>query len=741
MQIYFYFFLVSGFCSILYELIWLRLAMAQFGVTTAMVSIVLSVFMIGLGAGSWVSGYLTRKYGGRMMFPALRLYALTELLIGISAPLVPYELLVGKWLLLQFASRTAVSSSEHYLLAGTWMVVTLVPWCACMGATFPFAMLAIRNAFAQKSDHSFSYLYLANVLGAVAGALIPLLLIESLGFHRTLMVGASLNFLLAASALAVSLRPSGEVEKEGSSGQERLIPHAAAPADWTGLLLLFGTGITSMGVEVIWIRLYTPSLGTLVYAFAAILALYLAATYLGSLWYRRHRVRSSTSRVFWEALGFSILFAFLTVDPRLPIPALLRLMLGVVPLSGIVGFVTPMIVDRYASGNPDLAGRAYAINIVGCIIGPLLSGFVLLPLVGEKLALCIFAVPWLVAGLTHSSQRPTRRSFVTRYAVYSVFSLSSIAVALFAKGFEQQFFPRKVLRDSTATVIATGSGMEKALVINGKGITVLTPITKMMAHLPLAFLPHPPANALIICFGMGTSFRSALSWHIPSTAVELVPSVPRLFTFYHPTGTIGADSGRIVTDDGRSFLERTHDQYDVIVIDPPPPVGAAASSLLYSKEFYAIAKQHLRAGGILQQWLPHGDAMTRASVARALADSFPYVRIFGSIEKFGYHFLASMTPIESLSAEQLAQRVPPDAARDLLEWGPESTVEDELQDVLSLEMPVAQMIQESPQAPALQDDRPINEYFLMRWIARTGSLEALPHRLLDDSSRQVSSRK
>src|SRR5258708_28236532 len=49
---YFFFFLVSGFCGILYELVWLRLAMAQFGVTTPLVSTVLSMFMAGLGFGS-----------------------------------------------------------------------------------------------------------------------------------------------------------------------------------------------------------------------------------------------------------------------------------------------------------------------------------------------------------------------------------------------------------------------------------------------------------------------------------------------------------------------------------------------------------------------------------------------------------------------------------------------------------------------------------------------------------------
>ena len=93
-----------------------------------------------------------------------------------------------------------------------------------------------------------------------------------------------------------------------------------------------------------------------------------------------------------------------------------------------------------------------------------------------------------------------------------------------------------MLRDSTATVIATGSGMDKELLVNGVGMTSLTPITKMMAHLTLASLPQPPRNVLIICFGMGTTFRSAISWDVPVTVVELVPSVPKLFTYYHADG-------------------------------------------------------------------------------------------------------------------------------------------------------------------------------------------------------------
>ena len=70
MQWYFCFFVISGFCSILYEIVWLRISMAQFGVTTAMVSLVLSAFMVGLGAGSWAAGHITRKFGHIAVFRA-----------------------------------------------------------------------------------------------------------------------------------------------------------------------------------------------------------------------------------------------------------------------------------------------------------------------------------------------------------------------------------------------------------------------------------------------------------------------------------------------------------------------------------------------------------------------------------------------------------------------------------------------------------------------------------------------
>src|ERR1700757_1400698 len=263
---YFLFFFVSGFCSILYELVWLRLSMAQFGVTTALVSIVLSMFMAGLGLGSWLSGRLLRSYE-LTGSSALRIYGSIEFLIAVSAVLAPKELFFGRQLL----QHLELSSSLHYYLAsGIWLALTLVPWCACMGATIPVGMQAIRCEFRSESPRAFSFLYLANVLGAVAGATIPLLIIEGWGFHGALATGTVLNVLIAFSATAFSVRQRSAqpamVETVTSAGENTNSSSRSSKL----LALLFTTGLTSMGMEIVWIREFTPYLTTVVYAFASI---------------------------------------------------------------------------------------------------------------------------------------------------------------------------------------------------------------------------------------------------------------------------------------------------------------------------------------------------------------------------------------------------------------------------------------------------------------------------------------
>ena len=407
----------------------------------------------------------------------------------------------------------------------------------------------------------------------------------------------------------------------------------------------------------------------------------------------------------------------------MPVSGFLRIAFGIIPICMVMGFLTPSLVDRWSAGDPQRAGTAYAVNVLGCILGPLLAGFLLLPHLSERGALAALAAPLFVIGLISALRSARAWGRLNPVALCAVLACLAMGLASFSSSFEdwaaQEFGHVVVRRDYQADVIACGEGLRKNLIVNGKGMTQVTSITKMMAHLPLASLSRPPRRALVICFGMGTTFRSLLSWGIPATAVELVPSVPRLFGFFHDDAAplLRSPQARVVIDDGRRFLARSSQSFDVITIDPPPPMDGAGTSFLYTTEFYALIKARLSADGIMQQWIPEPvEPEVLSAAVAAMSESFPHVRMFRSAEDWGFHCLASRAPIPVAGAAALASRLPASAVPDLVEYGPQSTAAGQLQMVLSREVSVPALIK--PGTLPLRDDRPINEYYFLR---RAGS--------------------
>ncbi|HTB33710.1 MAG TPA: fused MFS/spermidine synthase, partial [bacterium] len=603
----FVFFLLSGFCSLLYQVVWLRLAFAAFGVITPVLSVVLSVFMAGLFAGTWGAGRwigaLTRRSG----WPALAFYALAELAVAAGAFAVPRLFALGQAALL----GSGASDSTGYLLRSALVITAaLFPWCAAMGATLP-CMLAHLRGGGERGEDGFSFLYLANVVGAMLGVLVTaLVLVEALGLRGTLDLAASVNALvgLSAGALALGLGRAAAPIKPAAPAAP-----VAKPADGS-LAILFLTGFCSMAMEVVWTRAFTPVIKTQVYSFALILFSYLLATFLGSALYRRglRAGRAGSTAQLLAGLAFSAILPLALNDPRFGLGPVATL-LSIVPFCMGLGYLTPGLVDQVSGGSADGAGRAYAINILGSCLGPLAASYLLLPWLGVKASLLALAAPFLAAWLLLRRGRAD----AGRRALLGALGLAMLALCLAGfKTYEDRPSgyqgPWVVKRDDTATTVAFGQGRDAVLLVNGINITGVTAITKVMAHLPSASLAQAPHKALVICFGMGTTFRSLSSWGMPVTAVELVPSVRDQFGYFHAdaAAVLARPGNQVVIDDGRRFLQRSRDSFDVVTLDPPPPVEAAASSLLYSEEFYALVKQRLAPGGILQQWVPGGDPST-----------------------------------------------------------------------------------------------------------------------------------
>lgn len=718
-------FLLSGFSGLVYQVVWVRMAFASFGIIIQVLSVVLSVFMLGLSLGAWAGGrsvdFLVRK----TRCSALWFYAGTELLIGVGAFAVPALFAIGQKLLL---SAGEADSARYLFLSGLALGVAILPWCILMGATFPFVMAFVRQ-HDNRNTESFSFLYVANVLGAMAGTLLSaVVLVELLGLRHTLWVAAASNFTVATIAALLASRSGARIRPPPIPAN---ISTAVRPwseahrADRFILSLLFLTGFAALGMEVMWTRAFTPVLGTEVYSFALILFVYLASTFFGASLYRldlrRNSVRSVAvllsivSVAVFVPIVLNDLRLFITTSETMAKWSGAVVLLSICPFCAALGYLTPRLIDSYGLGDPAGAGGAYAVNVLGCILGPLIASYLLLPWVGERIGLVVLAVPFVLLFIFTTKSLPACYRWPNA-AISIVLLISSLTYSVdFARFIARNSDNTEIRRDYAASVVSTGHGFDRQLFVNGIGMTALAPATKFMAHLPLTLHDGESKTVLIICFGMGTTYRSALTWNVDTTAVELVPSVKEAFAFYHADApqVLKNPKGRIVVDDGRRFLNRTREKFDVIVIDPPPPIEAAGSSLLYSQEFYSVAKARLNPNGIVAAWVPAGAPDSGQAILRSLVNSFPFVRCFVSIENSGVHILASREPIPNVSASQASARIPPAAAIDLLEWAPSQDLVSYLNEVLSKEFRIEAAL--NPDAGIrITDDHPYNEYFFLR---------------------------
>ncbi|MGH7898712.1 MAG: hypothetical protein ACREQQ_12210, partial [Candidatus Binatia bacterium] len=517
-RILFVCFVLSGFASLLYQTIWMRLALARFGVNTSIVCTVLTVFMTGLALGTFFAGRWSERLERRFGFESLQLYAAAELLVGIGGWLVPTLFDEAR----QFLLALGPSDRGSYTLASaTLLTAALLPFCTAMGFTFPTALAYLRRlAPDQAETHSFSYLYLPNVAGALLGVIIPcLVLIELFGFTTTLWGAASLNVVVAAIALLAPRPPAAAL---AAAARESIPESPPRPVSAIRLAALFLTGFSSMAMEVVWTRLYPPFVGTFVYSFGAILATYLLATTIGIVVYRRAigSARAPDWRTAWWWLGPASILPLTSASHLLPIPGFLRIVLGLAPFCALLGYVTSAILDEEGGNRPERAANAYALNLLGCVLGPLLAGFVVIPELGTHTATLLFAAPLFLFALGAPIERARRAVPAIAWAG------CSLLLWFWSPPFEGRFQKALVRHDHTATVAARGSGMNKRLFVNGVSMTHLSPITKMMVHFPMAHLDAvniENANGIVVCLGMGTSFRSLLTWPTKATVVELVP--------------------------------------------------------------------------------------------------------------------------------------------------------------------------------------------------------------------------
>ncbi len=741
-------FVLSGAAGLTYQIIWARWLGLVFGGTTTSISIVLGTFMAGLALGSWAAGRLLPRVSR-----PLALYGLAELAIGAFAIAFPFLTAASDGL---FVASVEVESPATWSLGVriALAVIALIPPAALMGATLPLLSEHFKRDAGPAAGWRVGYLYAANTFGAAAGTLLASLVgIELLGVRGTSLVAAGLNLCVGAWALRAGRAP-------------RVRPAPAAPAPRRGaplgfearlaMVVLALSGGMALGSEVLWTRALQSLIGSSSYAFALLLVVYLVGIAAGS-WLMAQRVKriralsecllgTQLAMGIWMALAI-VCFHALAAPLRglgevpLPAPALLALYalagLILLPLALFSGAAFPLATRILEPDEDDAGGervaRAYSWNTVGAVLGSLLAGFAIAPRFDFFEAIYALMAGYGLTALGAALALGLRRALpAPRIASLAVVAIAVSALGAVRASDESRFarrvgsaFPDYVLTFHEPGIQGVTSVVqrrdrrpsESILLVNGVGMTRLMTLTKMMAHLPM--LVHgAPEQVLVIGFGMGTTYRSAIAHGADVTAVELVGEVVDAFgEFFADASEIRAyPRGRILVNDGRNFLKLTRRRFDVITIDPPPPIDAAGVNNLYSLEFLELARSRLEPGGVMAHWIPLpgsksgvNDPETFQMLTDTFAAVFPHVVTVASRPRFGVHVLGSMQPLEVSERELRARASRPAVAADLSEWGaPEPGY-------LSAPRPLDRL-QENGRL--VTDDRPRLEFDLIRLLRR-----------------------
>jgi len=475
-------FLCSGMTGLLYEVIWTRMIVKVIGAAPFAVSIVLTVFMAGLGLGSYLAGtYIDRI---KKSFRLLQLYSLLEIGIGLYASLLPGLIKASEPLFSTVYNHT----SEHLLIFNIFVllgsVILFIVPVTLMGATLPILM----RYYVAKIGHlgtRTGRLYAINTFGAAAGSILAgFLLINFWGVGGTLFFAVLVNFIIGAVALLLSFQvakttssdlitPIGRELKEQDPVRPSNTPFTHSHQ--VAVLIIFGvSGFAAMAYEVIWTRLLGLIIGPTTYSFTIvlttfILGLALGATLFGWIADRSRQPFRLLLLVQFAAAMFALMlsqflgnsqfffakliFTFKDDFVMLSFMKALLLFLLLVGPTIVLGATFPLVVKIYTRSINQLGrsiGFAYAMNTIGALLGSFLAGFILIPFLGKEHSLSFVVGLQLITTLSVFGYFYRKvGSSPQKIGIFGVFALSLLLTLIYPHWDRQQLAMGKYYRFST----------------------------------------------------------------------------------------------------------------------------------------------------------------------------------------------------------------------------------------------------------------------------------------------------
>jgi len=777
-------FFCSGVSGLIYQVVWVRQFGHVFGNTVYSASMVVAIFMLGLGAGGYLFGALADRR--RRLDGLIRLYAVLEAAIAVLglaislllprltsavAQLSSYDIGPHGWNVLSISSHVA---------RGALAFAVLAPITCLMGGTLTVLVRAVVRHDLHASGWRVGLLYGVNTLGAAIGAVLTdFALVPALGLLAAQLVAVALNGVAAAGAYVLAARrtdPDRHATRDAHEAKRPMDRHFTGA--WTAAALAL-SGFAALGMEIVWVRHIGVLLGGFRAVFSLVLTVMLAAMAIGALiggWLDRRFTRPGTTLIGVQVLfAVTALIGLASADATAITTrgdAIARSLAGLSPWSRIVrelwfdirpmllevgmpalvaGFAFPLanaIVQRTEDRIGRRAGVLYAANTIGAVCGSLVTGYVLLPRAGMQ------ASAGVLAGIASLAIVPiyfasARLGSAPRPAVLAGALVASVGALLVWADLPRGYIVERALRshDADGRVVAMSEGITELLAVverPGLGRGLLTNghamsstaildqrYMRALAHIPLLSM-NEPTRVLVIGFGVGNTTHAA-SLHGSVRRVDVADVSRHILDHAEYFRDANHDVLRsakvsVFVNDGRQHLEMSAPRtYDLITLEPPP-IAYAGVAALYSREFYELARSRLTPGGYISQWLPAYQVPEDSSLAmvRAFLDVFPQ------------SVLLSGTQAELLLIGTTARRIELDPDRVTMTLQSEPAVRDDLEriDLGTLREiagtfvgSAATLARATTMSVAVSDDRPVQEYSVHSGL--TAGLQGVPAALFD----------
>jgi spermidine synthase len=698
-------FAASGCSALIYEIVWYQMLQLAIGSTAVSLGFLLASFMGGLCIGSiGLPRYLSRHNTGAH---PLRIYAALEAGIGVLGILVLFGI--------PLVDRIYIAGAEHglpgMLLRGCISAVCLLPPTILMGASLPALVRWVEHT--RRGISWWGLLYGGNTMGAVFGCLLAgFYLLRVYNMATATYVAAALNFAIAAVSYLLAARTPAR--SDADSAAEIGSGATPAPSDepssnWPVYLTIAISGATALGAEVVWTRLMAMILGSTVYVFSIILAVFLIGlalgSGLGSMLLRSMRTAAGprlalgwsqvllTAGIAWTAFMIADSLPYWPINPMLATSPwynfqldMVRCLWAILPPTIFWGASFPLACAAISSTKDDpssLVGRVYAANTFGAILGALVVSLTLVPAIGtqnsERVILLLSAAAALVVLLPQLAR--SRSMLLTAGLTASMLLAIQLARGIDPIPGKVIAYGRRIMISSpNSELLYTVEGRNSSVAItrwsdgavevdvNGHVEATTEPydmkLQRMVGHLPALIHPNPK-SVLGIGFGAGVSAGTFTRYpgieHI--TVCEIEPVIPPTSTRYFAKEDYDVYHNprtRLVYDDARHYLMTTTDHFDIIASDPLD-VFVKGTAALYTKEYFEAVKRHLNPGGLFTLYVPlyESDMRTVKSELATFFEAFPNGTVWANtIEGRGYDmvFMGQQDPLR-INLDELSQRL------------------------------------------------------------------------------------